>query len=279
MGKLYVVGTPIGNLEDITLRALRVLREADLIAAEDTRRVRKLLAHYEIHAKLFSYRSENETTAAKELAQRISSGADIALVTDAGMPGISDPGFALVAECTARGLEMEVIPGPSSLTALLAVSAVPIQSFVFEGYLPNKKSARRARLLELARESRPIAFFEAPHRIKSALADIADLLPSRQLVLGRELTKIHEEIRRGSAAEILSAIEHVEARGEYVGLLVAGELSGDQEAITPDQLAQEVQTLLVQGVARNDAFKMAALKWGVSRNSVYQAYLQRRRQE
>ena len=213
MGKLYVVGTPIGNLEDITLRALRVLGEVDLVAAEDTRRTRKLLTHYDIQVRLFSYRRENENRAATELADRIGEGLDIALVTDAGMPGISDPGFALVAECAARGLDIEVVPGPSSLTALLAVSGVPTASFLFEGYLPNKRSARRARLLELAGETRPVVFFEAPHRVRAALEDIAELLPLRSLVLGRELTKLHEEIRRGLANTLLEQLGEAEARG------------------------------------------------------------------
>ncbi len=272
MGKLYVVGTPIGNLEDITLRALRILREVDLIAAEDTRRTRKLLAHYEIHTKLFGYRRENEVPAARKLAGRIADGIDVALVTDAGTPGLSDPGFALVAECVSRSLDIEVVPGPSSLTALLSVSAVPITSLLFDGYLPSKKSARRARLLEMTAERRPVVFLEAPHRIRATLEDIAELLPARHLVLGRELTKLHEEIERGSAAELLENMGDAEARGEYIGLL-AGARESDRESTTPDQLAQEVQTLLDKGVARNDAFKMTALNWGVSRKSVYEAFL------
>ncbi len=275
MGKLYIVGTPIGNLEDITLRALRVLGEADLIAAEDTRRTRKLLTHYDIQVRLFSYRRENEMRAAVELADRIGEGMNVALVTDAGMPGISDPGFALVAECAARGLGIEVVPGASALTALLAVSGFPVSSFLFEGYLPNKSSARRARLLELAGEPRPVVFFEAPHRIRATLKDVAELLPSRTLVLARELTKLHEEIRRGLASRLLEQWGEPEARGEYVGLIAAAEEAGEAIA-APERLAQEVQELLNRGVARNDAFKIAATKWGVSKRAVYQAYLEHR---
>lgn len=274
MGKLYVVGTPIGNLEDITLRALRILGEVDLIAAEDTRRTRKLLSYYEIRTPLFSYHREKEIAASKELASRISRGIDVALVTDAGMPGVSDPGFALVAECVSLGLQVEVVPGPSSLTALIAISGISIGAFVFEGYLPAKVSARRARLLELASEERPIAFLETPHRIRAALADIAELLPTRQLVVGRELTKIHEKVQRGSADELLEKMTDDPSRGEYIGLLIETEKDRDTLA-TPDQLSGEVQDLLDQGVARNDAFKLAAMKWGVSRKAVYEAFLKR----
>ncbi len=273
MGKLYVVGTPIGNLEDITLRALRVLGEVDIIAAEDTRRTRKLLSHYKIRVPLLSYRRENEIAEARRIAEKINDGKNVAIVTDAGMPGLSDPGFAVVAECTTRGLEIEVVPGPSSLTTLLAVSAVPVSSFLFEGYLPSKRAARRARLIEIASEPKPVVFFEAPHRIKAALEDIADLLPSRALVLGKELTKLHEEIKRGTADVILKELGQSETRGEYV-VMITAEDNAERESVAGVQLAREVQQLLDEGVARNDAFKMAATKWGVSRNAVYQAYLE-----
>ncbi len=272
MGKLYVVGTPIGNLEDITLRALRVLREADLVAAEDTRRTRKLLAYYNIQSRLFSYRRENETRAAAELADRIEDGLNIALVSDAGMPGISDPGFALVEQCARRGLDVEVIPGPSSLTALLAISGVPLASFVFEGYLPNKRSARRARLLDLAGEKRPVVFFEAPHRIRPAIEDMVELLPTHFIVLARELTKVHEEIRRGTAGELLEQMGVEPGRGEYLGLIIAGEET-ESTIPAPEKLAREVQGLLAQGVARNDAFKMTATRWGIPKRTVYDAFL------
>ncbi len=273
MGKLSVVGTPIGNLEDVTLRALRVLREADLIAAEDTRRARKLLTHYDIKTRLISYRRENESQAASEIADRIrDKGMNIALVSDAGMPGISDPGFAVVAECTQRGLLVEVIPGPSSITALLAVSGIPVPSFSFEGYLPSKRGTRRSRLLELATERRPIVFFEAPHRIKATLADMSELLPERPLVLARELTKMHEEIQRGTADSLLKLLGATPGRGEYVGLIAP---DGGARASTPatEELAREVQELLDRGVARNDAFRLTAVKWGVPKRAVYDAFL------
>ncbi len=272
MGKLYVVGTPIGNLEDITLRALRVLGEVDLIAAEDTRRTRKLLTHYEIQVRLFSYRRENEARAAPELADRIGDGMNVALVSDAGMPGISDPGFALVAECAQRGLDIEVIPGPSSLTAAIALSGIPISSFVFEGYLPNKRSARRARLLELGGEGRPVVFFEAPHRIVAALEDMAELSPSRELVLVREITKLHEEVLRGLAASLLDSLREAEPRGEYVGI-IAPAAREEGPSPVPLQLAREVQELLDRGVPRTDAFKMTATKWGIPKRTVYDAFL------
>ncbi len=272
MGKLYVVGTPIGNLEDITLRALRILKEVDLIASEDTRRTRKLLSHYGIKTRLMSYRRENEIQMARQLAGQISEGMDIALVSDAGMPGISDPGFALVQECAKRSLDAEVVPGPSSITAMLAISGVPVSSFLFEGYLPAKSNARRNLLLEIEDETRPIVFFEAPHRIRRALEDMAELLPRRPLILARELTKVHEEIQRGLAQELLERwVEGVE-RGEYVGLIAP---AGPQTSELPaaERLALEVQELLDSGATRNDAFKMAALKWGVPKRTVYDAFL------
>ncbi len=272
MGKLYIVGTPIGNLEDITLRALRVLGEVDLIAAEDTRRTRKLLTHYDIRVRLFSYRRENETRAAVELADRIGEGMNVALVSDAGMPGISDPGFALVAECAGRGLGIEVVPGPSSVTAAIALSGIPVSSFVFEGYLPNKRSARRARLLELGGTDRPVVFFEAPHRIVAALDDVAGLWPSRDLVLVREMTKLHEEVLRGPAAQLLEALQRAEPRGEYVGIITPG-AQDERVSPVPLQLAREVQDLLDRGLPRADAFKVTANKWGVPKRTVYDAFL------
>jgi len=272
MGKLYIVGTPIGNLEDITLRALRVLGEVGLIAAEDTRRTRKLLTHYDIRVRLFSYRRENETRAAVELADRIGEGMNVALVSDAGMPGISDPGFALVAECAGRGLGIEVVPGPSSVTAAIALSGIPVSSFVFEGYLPNKRSARRARLLELGGADRPVVFFEAPHRIVAALEDVAGLWPSRDLVLVREMTKLHEEVMRGPAAQLLELLRRAEPRGEYVGIITPGEQE-ERVSPVPLQLAREVQDLLDRGLPRADAFKVTANKWGVPKRTVYDAFL------
>ncbi len=272
MGKLYVVGTPIGNLEDITLRALRVLEEVDLIASEDTRRSRKLLSHYGIQTRLLSYRRENELKIAGQLADRIQEGANIALVSDAGMPGISDPGFALVQECAGRDIDVEVVPGPSAITALLAVSGVPISAFRFEGYLPAKSSARRTRLLELAEEKEPVLFFEAPHRMRRALEDMEEILPLRQLVLARELTKVHEEVRRGSAGELLERLGEGPERGEYVGLISpAGR--DTLELPAAEKLVDEVQQLLGRGVARNDAFKMIAMKWSISKRAVYEAFL------
>jgi len=196
----------------------------------------------------------------------------VALVSDAGMPGISDPGFALVAECAGRGLGIEVIPGPSSVTAAIALSGIPVSSFVFEGYLPNKRSARRARLLELGGAHRPVVFFEAPHRIVAALEDVAGLWPSRDLVLVREMTKLHEEVMRGPAAQLLELLRRAEPRGEYVGIITPGEQE-ERVSPVPLQLAREVQDLLDRGLPRADAFKVTANKWGVPKRTVYDAFL------
>lgn len=270
-GKLFLVGTPIGNLEDITLRALRVLREADLIAAEDTRRTRKLLCRYDIHTPLTSYHGHNEREKAEAVASEVESGKKVALVSDAGMPGVSDPGFRAVAECVRRGLEVEVIPGPSALTAALALSGLPLQRFRYEGFLPAGKARRRSRLLNLLREGEALVFYEAPHRILETLRDLSELAPGRRLVMGRELTKVHEEVVRGTAGEVLRALRGRTPRGEYVVVVAPGE-----EGETPPllELAGEVAELIGSGQPTREAVRAVAQKHGVSQREVYKAWLE-----
>lgn len=214
-GKLLVVGTPIGNLKDITGRAVEALRESGLIAAEDTRRTRKLLSHLGISRPMVSYRAQNHARQTPRLIQMMQEGKTLALVTDAGMPGISDPGFFLVREAAAAGITVIPIPGVSALTTALSISGFPSDRFVFEGFLPQKAGRRKRRLEELAADTRTVAIFESPHRIISTTAMLAMICPAREVTVVRELTKVHEEIIRGCAAEVAEKIENAAPRGEY----------------------------------------------------------------
>ncbi len=212
---LYLVATPIGNLEDITLRAVRVLKEADLIACEDTRQTQKLLNHYGITTRTSSYHEHNEMTRSAELVLDLEGGARVALVTDAGMPGISDPGFRLISLAIRHHIPVVPIPGPSAFLAALAASGLPTDSFRFNGFLPPKSGQRRQTLESIRGSQRTQVFYEAPHRVKEAVADVVEILGAeRQLVIAREITKIHEEFLRGRAGEVL---ETLNARGEIKG--------------------------------------------------------------
>ncbi len=221
MSKLYVVPTPIGNLEDITLRALRVLKEVDLILAEDTRTTHRLLSHYQIGTRLQSYHIFNEHQKTSEIADRILAGETIALVSDAGTPSISDPGFMLVRACLEREVEVECLPGPTALIPALVNSGFPCEKFCFEGFLPHKKG-RRTRLTELAAETRTIILYESPHRIVRVLQELQQVMgDGRRCSVSRELTKIHEETRRGTFTELLAYFTSKEPRGEMVVVVEA----------------------------------------------------------
>ncbi len=221
MSKLYVVPTPIGNLEDITLRALRVLKEVDLILAEDTRTTHKLLSHYQIETRLQSYHIFNEHQKTSEIADRILAGETLALVSDAGTPSISDPGFMLVRACLEREVEVECLPGPTALIPALVNSGFPCEKFCFEGFLPHKKG-RRTRLTELAAEPRTIILYESPHRIVRVLQELQQVMgDERKCSVSRELTKIHEETRRGTFTELLAYFTSKEPRGEMVVVVEA----------------------------------------------------------
>lgn len=272
-GRLLLVGTPIGNLEDVTLRALRALREADLIAAEDTRRARKLLSHYDIHTLLTSYHGHNEREKAEALASEVAAGRKVALVSDAGMPGVSDPAFRVVEECARRGLAMEVIPGPSALTGSLALSGLPLPRFRYEGFLPSRRGERRTRLLYLLKEGEALAFYEAPHRMLETLRDLAELAPDRQLVVAREMTKVHEEVLRGRAEEVLASFGESRPRGEFVVIVAPGE---ETEAPPLPQLAGEVAALCGEGLPTREAVRAVAQKHGVSQREVYSAWLEKK---
>jgi len=228
-GRLLVVGTPIGNLEDITLRALRALREADLIAAEDTRHTRKLLAHFDIHTPLTSFYQHRQFRQAPGLVRRMLEGAAVALVTDAGTPGVSDPGAVLVRLALEAGIEVTPVPGPAAAVALLSVSGLDTHAFVFEGFLPLKSGRKRRALEALAREPRTLVFYESPHRLAKTLALMLEVFGDRPSAVGRELTKVFEEITRGTLGAALARYRDREVKGE-VTIAVAGCPGGRREA-------------------------------------------------
>ena len=272
-GTLYVVATPIGNLEDMTYRAVRVLGEVDLIACEDTRQTHKLLQHYGIQKPTISYHEHNEAERAAELTARMLAGTSIALVTDAGMPLVSDPGYRLVRAAIECGVPVQPVPGASAVLTALAASGLPTDSFRFGGFLPSKPG-QRAKLLEsLAEEHATLIFYEAPHRILEALEAIEAALGARAVVVARELTKVHEEFLRGTAAEIRRALERRDAvKGEMTILI------GKATAPAPDDtpLDEAVDALMRGGTPRMDAIKQVARKRGLSKREVYEQLLRER---
>ena len=265
-GTLYVVATPIGNLEDISARAIRILGEVDLIACEDTRHTRTLLDRYGIQKPLISYHEHNEPARAKELLGDLQAGKNIALVSDAGTPMIADPGYRLVDQAREQGLSVTPIPGPSALLASLSASGLATDSFLFHGFLPAKKGQRRKLLEELKTLQATLVFFEAPHRILETLEDVAETLGPRQVVLARELTKIHEEFLRGTPADLRSVLEQRPAiKGEIT--MIVGRGGAAQVDDTP--MGEAVQRLIESGVARMDALKTVARQRGLSKREVY----------
>ncbi len=273
--RLYVVATPIGNLADITLRALRVLGEVDVIAAEDTRTTRKLLAHHGIRTPLVSYHEHNEAVRTPELLERMRSGESVALVSEAGTPSISDPGYRLVRESIAANVVVEPVPGPSALLAAVVVSGLPSDAFVFEGFLPRRATERRRRLEGLAAEQRTLVFFEAPHRLDHCLTDMLETLGDRQVAMCRELTKIHEEIRRGSLSELVTSLQRRPVKGEIV-LVVDG-----ATAVAPDLDAavEEALERVRSGQSTREATRSVAEERGVARRALYDRVLQRKAEQ
>jgi len=261
-----VVATPIGNARDITLRALDLLRAADLIACEDTRQTRKLLDHYAIDKPTISYHEHNEAERSAELASRMAAGAVIALVSDAGMPLVSDPGYRLVRAAIEVGVPVQAVPGPSAALTALAASGLPTDSFRFGGFLPAKAGQRATALEALANEQATLIFYEAPHRILEALEAIELALGERSVVVARELTKIHEEYLRGTAAEVRAQLAARDAvRGEIT--LLIGKATAPPRDDTP--LAEAVEKLIGSGTARMDAIKQVARQRGLSKREVY----------
>jgi 16S rRNA (cytidine1402-2'-O)-methyltransferase len=269
---LYLVATPIGNLEDITLRALRILKEVDQIACEDTRHTQKLLSHYNIRKPLVSYHEHNELTRAPELVVAMEQGAQIALVSDAGVPLVSDPGYRLVTLCLRHRISVVPIPGPSALLAALSASGLPNEEFLFAGFLPARSSERRRALERLRIEDRTIIFYEAPHRIEETLIDAHEILGDRPACIAREVTKLHEEFRRGSLAELAASLAEKPARGE-ITLLIGPVPAEEKSALrdTSQSLADRVDELIRQAkLDRKEALKLAAKERGLSKRAAYQ---------
>lgn len=272
-GTLYIVGTPIGNLEDITFRALRVLKLVDLIACEDTRRTQKLLNYYGIRTRTTSYHEHNEMTRAPELIIELEQGSDIALVSDAGMPVISDPGYRLVKLAVRHNVPVVPIPGASAFVAALAASGLPVDKFRFLGFLPSKASQRRKALQEIKTAGKTLVFYEAPHRVSEMLADARKILGDRPVVLAREVTKVHEEFLRGTASEVLETLKKKRVKGEITVLVGAAD-TPEQETSSPAKpISAEMQELLEgQGLDERAALKAVARARGIPRSEAYRQW-------
>ena len=266
MGVLYLVATPIGNLNDMSRRAIQTLQEASLIAAEDTRHTRKLLTHFDIRTRLVSYHEHNQAAAMGPIIEQLESG-DVALVSDAGTPGINDPGFGLVREAIARGHTVSPIPGPSAPVAALVASGLPAETFLYLGYLPRKKSERRALLEANAGQPHTLIFLETPHRLLDALKDLVDVLGDRNAVVARELTKLHEEFVRGSLPELAAHFEEQAPRGE-ITLLVGG-AGAESEAWSDERLQKQIRLGLSAGESASGLAKRLAGESGRTRREIY----------
>jgi 16S rRNA (cytidine1402-2'-O)-methyltransferase len=276
-GALVLVATPIGNLGDLAPRAVEALRTADIIAAEDTRRTRALLSHAGVPAgrRLIAVHAHNERARAAELVQRIRGGARVAFVCDAGMPGISDPGERLVRVCADAGLRVEIVPGPSAVLTALVVSGLPTGRFVVEGFLPRSGRDRAERLAEVAREARTLVIFESPHRVTATLRDLAEACGGeRRIAIARELTKLHEEVWRGTLADAVAHVSELEPRGEHVLVLAGAEPSRTVDDATLDAT---VTRALNEGASARDAAAAAAEALGVPKRRAYDAAVRLRR--
>lgn len=274
MGKLYIVATPIGNLEDITLRALRVLKEVDLIAAEDTRQTLKLLNHYEINKPLISYHRHNEETKSEILIEKLRNGENIALVSDAGTPGICDPGEEVIKKAIEDNIEVIPIPGACAMINALIVSGISTKEFEFLGFLPLNKKLRRQKLKEIENSSKTIIIYEAPHKMKTTLGDLKEILKDRKIVLARELTKIHEEFIRKSIDELLSEIDTI--KGEMI-LIIEGNKIDTEECKNFDEISLEDHYKLYEekGLNKKEIIKQIAKDRNVNKNEIYMYFLEK----
>ena len=268
MPTLYIVATPIGNLEDISLRALRVLREVKLIAAEDTRKTRRLLTTYDIKTPMTSYFEHNKKTKLDHILNRLQEG-DIALVSEAGMPGISDPGYELIVAAGQRGISVVAVPGPSAVTTALAVSGLPTDRFTCIGFLPNKANARRRALESIAGETGTIIAFETPHRLLAALDDILLTLGDRRLTVCRELTKLHEEVFRGTVSEAINYF--TEPRGEFT-LVIEGRVTKDKPRLT-EAVERQLHQIYLTGATAKEAIATVAVETGLPKKELYKAWI------
>jgi 16S rRNA (cytidine1402-2'-O)-methyltransferase len=277
-GTLYVVATPIGNLEDVTYRAVRTLREVDLIACEDTRHTAKLLAHYGIEKPTVSYHEHNEAARAEELVAKLEQGLNVAQVSDAGMPGISDPGYRVIRLAIERGIQVVPLPGASAAIAALAASGLPTDSFQFLGFLPARSGERRTMLESLREAQQTTVVYEAPHRVVESMRDIVEILgPVRPVVIARELTKVHEEFLRGTAAEVLKSLEQREVKGEIT--LLIGKNEGATVGVKKDIATRLLEIMREQQIDENAALKVVAKEQGISKSEAYREFQRVRRKK
>lgn len=267
-GKLYIVATPLGNLKDITFRAVEILTAVDLIACEDTRHTQKLLNHLGINKRSVSYHEHNEEQRSQEILSRLIDGRSVAVVSDAGTPAISDPGYRIVRKAIANGIDVVPIPGPSAVVAALSVSGLPTDTFLFAGFLPSKPGERRRRLQELAGVRATLVFYEAPHRLRASLKDCRNELGDRRAVVARELTKLHEECLRGHLSDLINRFSDRQPKGEIVLMI---DRDSDDRAVRSEtmNLSDRVSQLEETGLDRRSALKQAAKEMGLSRSEAY----------
>ena len=270
-GRLYIIPTPIGNLEDITLRALRVLKEVDLIAAEDTRHTRHLLTHFGIDKPLTSYHEHNEREKASSLVEQIKNGANIALVSDAGTPAIADPGFRLVVAAIRAGIQIIPLPGASALATVLSASGLPTDRFLFEGFLPAKKQERKTKLQALRDLTATLVFYEAPHRLNDTLSDMRQMLGEREIVVAREVSKVHEEFLRGKVSEVIDQLAGRDVKGE-ITIVVHG--SAGEAQVSEAQLTSEIKRLTDQKMGVKEISELLGERYGISKREVYRLALE-----
>jgi 16S rRNA (cytidine1402-2'-O)-methyltransferase len=274
-GTLYLVATPIGNLEDITIRALRILKEVSLIACEDTRHTSRLLTHFGIATKRTSYHEHNEAARTREIVEHLRGGEDVALVSDAGMPLVSDPGYRLVSACRQEAIPVVPVPGASAVLAALSASGLPSDRFYFEGFLPPRAVARRRRIEELAGASITMVFYEAPHRVVDTLRDLAAILGPRPACVAREITKLHEEWLTGSLLDLLTTLgSRPQVQGE-ITLVVGGDTGARTAGNFPDSIAEHLRQLMESsGADHKEALKVVARQRGLSRKEAYRRLVQ-----
>ena len=277
-GTLYVCATPIGNLEDITLRAIRVLQEVDFIAAEDTRHTLKLLNHLDIKKPMISYHEHNEKVRTEEILNLLSAGKNIALVSDAGMPGISDPGQVVIAAVIERQMNVTVLPGANAVLSALVLSGLDSSRFVFEGFLPLPAKERKERLQALKAEPRTIVLYEAPHRIGKTLSELAGYFGERQAAIVREISKIHEETLRMTLWQLAKEYEEKEPKGEFV-IVIQGAVDTDKPVLDVTDAQEMIKVFLAQGMSQKDAVKEAAQRLHLPKNAVYNHVLKRKTEE
>ncbi|MGI6452659.1 MAG: 16S rRNA (cytidine(1402)-2'-O)-methyltransferase [Syntrophomonadaceae bacterium] len=274
MGKLYICGTPIGNLQDVSIRLLKTLRQVDLIACEDTRNTVKLLNYYHIKKKMVSYHQYSDPGRERFLVEELLKGKQIALVSDAGMPALCDPGEGLLRKAIEAGVPIEIIPGPSALICALILSGFKIAPFVFEGYLPANKNERRKLLSSLKDEARTIVVYETPHRLIAALSDLEEILgQARHISVAREITKLHEEVKRGTIKEVKDYFTGITLRGEFC-LVIEGK---ESQMVTPDlkQIKEEINHMVESGWNKKQALKMKAKEYGIKKSVIYNSMIEK----